>query len=188
MCQCGKLYWTREGLAKHYKARCSRASILPKIEGMTPVDVSKVPAEDVTMSLLPATPDDEEGEDPRPDEQPRPSEEVGPLTANLTRQEFYDTMGYALMEHRRFQTKQRQFQDQMMVALVWVVCWLLVVGCSTIKGKLASQGLFISGSWTLTTQRSCSRLLVLCTSNPGNGRRRTPGTVAVEYYVFKTTM
>ena len=69
------------------------------------------------MSLLPATPDDEEGEDPRPDEQPRPSEEVGPLTANLTRQEFYDTMGYALMEHRRFQTKQRQFQDQMMVAL-----------------------------------------------------------------------
>lgn len=105
LCQCERIYWTRDGLTKHYKRHCSRINVLTQIKGMKLMDSTLISEDDMTMSLLTPSPDDEIGEDPHV----RRSKTAAPLTEHLTRREFYDTMECTLIEQRRF-------QDQVMAA------------------------------------------------------------------------
>ncbi|KAF9303815.1 hypothetical protein BG003_001879, partial [Podila horticola] len=65
-CHCKKRYWTRDGLAKHYKEHCCKTEIPPKIAGLKLVDASEVTNEDLALINAAVASDDEIGEDDEP--------------------------------------------------------------------------------------------------------------------------
>ncbi|KAG0340248.1 hypothetical protein BG005_003280, partial [Podila minutissima] len=121
-CHCKKRYWTRDGLAKHYREHCSQTDIPPKIAGLKLVDASEVTNEDLTLINTAAGSDDEVGEDDEPIESlPQLEGIVGHPATNLTAGDFFKALTMVLNEQRNSETRVLQSMAGMKSEILNVV-------------------------------------------------------------------